>query len=91
VISHKISQSVRTDIVGKNEREKPGPGHYEDHMSIGKDAKSFRIGEKAEMKHTSNSPGPGAYSPTDSLIKSRSVKAHISKSIRKDHVSKEYS
>ncbi len=38
--SFKMGSSKRSEIVSKNQKEKPGPGQYDDNNKIGKNAKS---------------------------------------------------
>ena len=41
-VSYKMGSSSRTNLVSKDEQNKPGPGNYDNrHKSFGSDAKSF--------------------------------------------------
>ena len=53
---------TRTDIRANNQTADLGPGQYDDRSyQIGKDTKSFTIGEKREERVAETTVGPGAY------------------------------
>lgn len=70
----------------------PGPGNYSfDGRNIGKNAPAVTMRGKTPRKDTTESPGPGAYYPTQTLQKEAARSYQMGKSNRTEIVSKEKS
>jgi len=46
IVSHKLGETKRTEIVSRDKSGSPGPGNYHEDKKFGKDAVSFTIGQK---------------------------------------------
>jgi len=87
VVSHKMGSTSRTEIVHKETSSKPGPGAYDSPSKLGKGV-CYSIGEKREERIKIDSPGPGAYTANDSVVKERIRSTKMSKTERGEFVSK---
>lgn len=73
VVSYKISNSQRPDIVSKEDRKKVGPGEYDSPIRIGKDAPAASIRGRPEDKIKNEVPGPGNYEPAYQAVKDKTI------------------
>jgi hypothetical protein len=76
-----FGKTERTQIVAKEEKNKPGPGNYD--MKNQNSSKSFKIGQKLQNAIKSQVPGPGNYDPNPNVVKDSVRTAKINKNMNK--------
>jgi len=80
VVSYKMGNTKRADLVSHELRDKPGPGNYESpEKSMGP---KYTMGSKKQIDYKSDSPGPGGYEPTQSVSKDRVISYKIGSTTR---------
>ncbi len=68
--------SKREEVVSKDTKSKPGPGHYSKQDKFGKGV-SYTFSAKVEQKFANN-PGPGEYDLNDNVSRERIKSARFS-------------
>eukprot|EP00347_Sterkiella_histriomuscorum_P018852 403343924 len=79
--SIRFNNSIRQDIVRKEDLEKPGPGNYNQKSAFAGE-KGFTMGAKKQPKY-SDVPGPGSYDTKNDLTKAGQQSQRIATTKRK--------
>ena len=87
VVTYKMGNTSRTEVVSKEHKTLPGPGNYDQESGIGKGPK-YTMGKKSPERNDSYSPGPGSYDAQDTVLRAKSPSYAMSKTNRTDIVSK---
>ncbi|CDW79521.1 UNKNOWN [Stylonychia lemnae] len=88
--SFKMPRTERSQMVSKEEIQKPGPGQYQSTKNFGDDAKSVQIRGRPKDIVGNDIPGPGNYNNDDSHLRYQSPAVKIDpKSKRGDIVDRE--
>jgi hypothetical protein len=85
--SAQIRGSERQDLVGREARDRVGPGQYDSPQKAG--GPRYTIGEKRDPMGENANPGPGAFNVNDSVTKARAPAAQMRGGERGDLVGRE--